>query len=657
MADEKTLGFSIVINGVSVEAAELQKLTIQLQNLNKEYKDLQKTIQQQGGLASNNQIQQLAAYSKEINTHKDSINNLKKVVDSAPDSLNRMRAELIRAKDAAADCSATIRDRMTPYIKEMSDEVQRAETAMGSNSRNVGNYGSAFVDLGQKIKDSFVQLAAGGAIIALATKLFEGMKEAILSTSFGIDQMNKLVTISKQLFYDLATTGSINMQNLKDASAVQDKFNSLRLENYKIEFQNSKLNKELQADRLAASDQNKTLEERLTLLNRVEEINNQERDAKVKLLRAELTATYDLLQLQPGNEKLQIKALELMTQINNTYAEADQAMKRVETTRTGFIKKEYDDRKKEYDDLMKLADEQIKLDQENADKERQLKEELANYEIQLRERGFKLLQDEWKKEVDGEKATNDFRMKEMQLFGIKQKDLGLQHNKDLDKQQTEREKSAKEEYDYDLRIARKRAMDIANVTSQLSTIIGQFASGQIKSFKELSKEILKIALEAVQKQILITQVEILAKDIATKSFAGIATAAAKIALIQLAFAGAEAAVEKFQYGGKINRGIPINTGTVDDRLIAVNRTETVLTQAHVARLGGSGVMHQIGVPGYAMGGYVGSQTPHIAPAGFNASELERVFSNRIDRLEVRLDTNKVRSSLHEVELINTTNKL
>ena len=146
MADEKTLGFSIVINGVSVEAAELQKLTIQLQNLNKEYKDLQKTIQQQGGLASNNQIQQLAAYSKEINTHKDSINNLKKVVDSAPDSLNSMRAELIRAKDAAADCSATIRDRMTPYIKEMSDEVQRAETAMGSNSRNVGNYGSAFVD-------------------------------------------------------------------------------------------------------------------------------------------------------------------------------------------------------------------------------------------------------------------------------------------------------------------------------------------------------------------------------------------------------------------------------------------------------------------------------------------------------------------------------
>jgi len=110
-------------------------------------------------------------------------------------------------------------------------------------------------------------------------------------------------------------------------------------------------------------------------------------------------------------------------------------------------------------------------------------------------------------------------------------------------------------------------------------------------------------------------------------------------------------------GGRITSGYHVNTGTADDTLIVANKTETVLTRDHIARLGGSGVMRQIGVPGYAMGGYVGSQTPHIAPAGFNTAELERVFSNRIDRMEVILNVNKVRSASHELDIINTTNKL
>jgi hypothetical protein len=110
-------------------------------------------------------------------------------------------------------------------------------------------------------------------------------------------------------------------------------------------------------------------------------------------------------------------------------------------------------------------------------------------------------------------------------------------------------------------------------------------------------------------------------------------------------------------GGRITSGYHVNTGTADDTLIVANKSETILTRDHVARLGGSGVMRQIGVPGYAMGGYIGSQTPHIAPAGFNTAELERVFSNRIDRMEVILNVNKVRSASHELDIINTTNKL
>jgi uncharacterized coiled-coil protein SlyX len=85
MADEKTLSFNIVIDGVSNENVELQKLNIQFQNLNKEFKDLQKTIKQQGGIGSNEQLHQLAALRTEMDKNKDSTAYLVKVVNSAPD--------------------------------------------------------------------------------------------------------------------------------------------------------------------------------------------------------------------------------------------------------------------------------------------------------------------------------------------------------------------------------------------------------------------------------------------------------------------------------------------------------------------------------------------------------------------------------------------
>src|ERR1035437_7296595 len=135
MADEKTLGFKIAIDGISNEATELQTLTIQLQNLTKEYKDLQKTINQQGGLASNDHLRQLAAYSQEIDNHKDSIKELVRVQGSAEDSLVRMRTKLIDLKDQYANGSAALRSQLTPEINKLTTEVGKAEQAIGVHSR------------------------------------------------------------------------------------------------------------------------------------------------------------------------------------------------------------------------------------------------------------------------------------------------------------------------------------------------------------------------------------------------------------------------------------------------------------------------------------------------------------------------------------------
>src|ERR1035437_227472 len=82
---------------------------------------------------------------------------------------------------------------------------------------------------------------------------------------------------------------------------------------------------------------------------------------------------------------------------------------------------------------------------------------------------------------------------------------------------------------------------------------------------------------------------------------------------------------------------------------------------------GSGIMNNMGHFGYVMGGYTGSQTPHIAPAGFNMNEFHDLVNSinaradatnsRIDRIEVIQYTDKVRRSLNEVEVNNQTQRI
>jgi hypothetical protein len=141
-----------------------------------------------------------------------------------------------------------------------------------------------------------------------------------------------------------------------------------------------------------------------------------------------------------------------------------------------------------------------------------------------------------------------------------------------------------------------------------------------------------------------------------------------------------------QKGGKIDTGIKVNTNTKDDTLILANRTETILTEEHVKKLGGPEVMKRIGVPGYVNGGYVGSNIPMFLNGGFinmpmpvaqtnfatkeineliksvNAktdliNESVNATNNCIDRLEVYNVVNKLNNAQKQFEVVNQTNKI
>ncbi len=93
-------------------------------------------------------------------------------------------------------------------------------------------------------------------------------------------------------------------------------------------------------------------------------------------------------------------------------------------------------------------------------------------------------------------------------------------------------------------------------------------------FKEFSKTILNTLLDSVEKALIAIEVEILAKEIASKSWAGVASSAALIALITAAFAGAKAAVKSFSDGGLVTGE---GTGTSDSIPARLSNGESVMT--------------------------------------------------------------------------------
>ena len=95
---------------------------------------------------------------------------------------------------------------------------------------------------------------------------------------------------------------------------------------------------------------------------------------------------------------------------------------------------------------------------------------------------------------------------------------------------------------------------LTQFTTSMGEMIGQWMMGEQMSFKEFSKQMLIIALEAVEKMLLVKYAEIGAKDVASKGFAGLATAAAKYAAIKGLFAIAKGAVSSFDVGGYTGPG-------------------------------------------------------------------------------------------------------
>jgi len=318
--------------------------------------------------------------------------------------------------------------------------------------------------------------------------------------------------------------------------------------------------------------------------------------------------------------------------------------------------------------IRKLAAERDKENQEKAIKEREKAEEEAFKKRldAIREEGEELEEEErfytdmdariMKSIIDNAKAREDAReeekearsqeMEQLQADIIKRTDLEIEELKrrnEIIEMLEEANKDAKIRIAHALTDAlagiagKNKALQKASLVADKAVAIAEI----IIQTKETNAYLKKWGAKAGPVGAILATAATIANTIA----AGVSIAAI--------ISATATALSGFAKGGKIDRGIPVNTGTKDDTLIVANKTETVLTRDHVARLGGPGVMKRIGVPGYAQGGYIGQTPPEAQISGFDINQLADLMNS----IEVYLPVHKIVAGLKEHEVITKSQPL
>ena len=115
---------------------------------------------------------------------------------------------------------------------------------------------------------------------------------------------------------------------------------------------------------------------------------------------------------------------------------------------------------------------------------------------------------------------------------------------------------------------------MADMIQTMGDGLSEFFESEDKSLHAFLKSMLTSILDAIEIAVNAYFAQILAKEIASKSWGGVASAAALMALVKAAFAGAKALVKGFAVGGYVNGA---GTGTSDSIPARLSNGESVMT--------------------------------------------------------------------------------
>lgn len=212
---------------------------------------------------------------------------------------------------------------------------------------------------------------------------------------------------------------------------------------------------------------------------------------------------------------LKNQAKEIVDELNKEFENAEKARKDANILGGGTSDEENDNEAK-LERYRAFLEQKLAMTQENTEAQKQLQQQLHDTEVQL---------------------ADDSNKKQQQKIG-------------------------------------ERQQMMANMISTLGDGLSSFFNEQDKSFHNFLKSMLTSLLDAIEMAITAYYAQMLAHELAEKSWFGVASAAGMMALTKAAFAGAKAAVKGFSTGGYVQGS---GTGTSDSIPARLSNGESVMT--------------------------------------------------------------------------------
>ena len=180
--------------------------------------------------------------------------------------------------------------------------------------------------------------------------------------------------------------------------------------------------------------------------------------------------------------------------------------------------------------------------------------------------------------------------------------------------------------------------DYANLFATLSASMGECLGGAFEDVADTTRRIILSILETVRSGVRLWIALATAKEVGTKGFIGLGTAAILTALVEATFAAAAASLQGFAEGGVVKGGQPIQRANGDNVLITARTGEVIMNedqQRRLVELLGPNAFRHLGIPGFAEGGRItqarGTALVNVAGPGPSPSGVLAAQANGMAR--------------------------
>jgi hypothetical protein len=193
-----------------------------------------------------NEANEVAKLKVAIEGKNKAMKDSARLDDSAEGSVNKMRARLKELTAEYNKLGGAARKEAAPAVNKLTEELKKAEEAIGNNTRRVGGYTKSIIAAATKMV-SFT------ALIALASKAFNALKESFFASDQGIGLLAKWTEASKTYIYQLLHWRKMEGGELQLAISASAELNKLRTEERTEMVKVAKIQNEIKLLRLDAA--------------------------------------------------------------------------------------------------------------------------------------------------------------------------------------------------------------------------------------------------------------------------------------------------------------------------------------------------------------------------------------------------------------------